>query len=98
MSMNRRNFLRLLAAGIVGHELDIDRMLWVPGAKKILLPSKLGLSTAQIISSEMERIIPTIHTLFEKDDMFYQTIGRRSVISPERSIRVPLIIRPGENA
>jgi hypothetical protein len=39
MFMNRRKFLQSLAAGIIAsHELDIDRLLWVPGQKKIFLP------------------------------------------------------------
>lgn len=40
--MNRRDFLRGLltvAAGSVSGQLDIDRLLWVPGEKKIFIPS-----------------------------------------------------------
>lgn len=44
MNLNRRNFLRLLALGVVGHELDIDRLLWVPGSKTIFIPSKAQIS------------------------------------------------------
>lgn len=37
--MDRRGFLRALAAGTLGaaaHTLDVDRLLWVPGAKAIV--------------------------------------------------------------
>jgi hypothetical protein len=40
--VNRRGFLAALgtlAAGTVAHELDLDKLLWRPGAKKIFLPS-----------------------------------------------------------
>lgn len=40
--MNRRGFLRAFLAGTVGlvagAELDLDKLLWVPGAKTIFLP------------------------------------------------------------
>jgi len=36
--MQRRNFLRLLTLGVTGHVLDLDKFLWVPGAKKIFIP------------------------------------------------------------
>lgn len=38
--MNRREFIKLLALGVVGQELDIDRLLWVPGQKTIFLPTQ----------------------------------------------------------
>lgn len=39
MTTSRREFLRLLASSTLAHTLDIDKLLWVPGAKKIFLPS-----------------------------------------------------------
>ena len=79
MSLNRRNFLRLLALGVVGHELDLDRLLWVPGEKTIFIPSEIhmGMTTSQIVMIELERILPKIRTLFEKDDIFYSVITRK---------------------
>lgn len=35
--MDRRHLLRLLASGLLGSTLDVDRLLWVPGAKRIFL-------------------------------------------------------------
>lgn len=37
--MDRRSFLRLLGMGAIGAAtLDVERLLWVPGAKTIFLP------------------------------------------------------------
>jgi hypothetical protein len=37
--MNRRTFLSLLSAGAFGAmTLDVDKLLWTPGAKTIFLP------------------------------------------------------------
>lgn len=38
--MNRRQFLRNLAIlGVASHELDIERLLWVPNHKTIFVPT-----------------------------------------------------------
>jgi hypothetical protein len=37
--MNRRAFLGLSSAALAAYTLDPDRLLWVPGAKTILLPT-----------------------------------------------------------
>ncbi len=40
--MDRRGFLRWLggtaAGAVAAHTLDVDKLLWVPGAKKIFIP------------------------------------------------------------
>ena len=72
MSLTRRDFLQLFALGVVGHELDLDRLLWVPGEKTIFLPTNPTISLSQIVAIELERILPKIVTLFERDDMFYR--------------------------
>lgn len=88
--VNRRAFLRILALGVVGHELDIDRLLWVPGSKKIFLPSK-GLTESQIIALELARIAPKIATLFERDSTFYTLINKRELpLVSSRDMRIPL--------
>ncbi len=54
--MNRRGFLKWLAAGtaaIVGAgEIDVDRLLWVPGEKTIFLPPEKKL----VDGAEAQRI------------------------------------------
>lgn len=88
--MNRRQLLKLLALGIVGHTLDIDRLLWVPGQKKIFLPTG-GISYASIIEAELARITPKIKTLFERDDVFYNTFRTGKFLSGRgHEIRIPL--------
>src|SRR5438128_2445949 len=51
---------------------------------------------SQVVALELERVIPKIRVLFERDDKFYATIQKRDVerIS-NRQMRVPLELRPG---
>jgi hypothetical protein len=42
--MNRRHLLKLLLTGAAGHVLDVDKILWVPGAKTFFLPPEKILS------------------------------------------------------
>lgn len=37
--MDRRFFIDLVSSGVIGYSLDIDKLLWVPGKKKIFIPS-----------------------------------------------------------
>jgi hypothetical protein len=76
--MNRRELLKLIALGIVGHELDIDRLLWIPGQKTIFIPPETkSLTLSQIVDLEMKRMLPYVKQMFERDDMFYRAISRR---------------------
>jgi hypothetical protein len=85
--MNRRQLLKLLGLGVIGHTLDVDRLLWVPGAKKIFIPeprNHVFFSEAQIIAIELERVLPKVKELFERDIYFFQNlklVGRISNIS-----------------
>lgn len=36
--MNRRDFLKYLLATPIAAELDVEKLLWVPGEKKIFIP------------------------------------------------------------
>lgn len=76
--MNRRDFIRLLSMGTAGLELDLDRLLWVPGEKKIFLiqQPKLPLNVNQIILEELQRIQPFLNSLFEQDDRFYEALSK----------------------
>ena len=91
--MNRRELLKLILSGVIGHTLDVDRLLWVPGAKKIFIPSGKTLSMSAIVAMEMERILPKVRELFERDDMFYTEIyKKKTTLISSRPMRVPLII------
>jgi len=92
--MKRREFLKLLGTGVaglvVGSELDLDRLLWVPNTKKIFLPSRTGLTESQIIAAEFERIVPHIQRLFERDNLFYQVLDGGMHIRADRDFRIPI--------
>lgn len=75
--MERRQFLKLLLSGVAGHTLDIDRLLWIPEQKTIFLPSNPGLSMAEILAIELERLVPKIRELFNRDDKFYASLAKR---------------------
>lgn len=51
---------------------------------------------SQVAALELERVIPKIRVLFERDDKFYSNIQKRDVEKiSNRQMRVPLEIRPG---
>jgi hypothetical protein len=51
---------------------------------------------SQVTALELERVIPKIRVLFERDDRFFANIKKRDVeVISQRLMRVPLEIRPG---
>jgi hypothetical protein len=51
---------------------------------------------ANVNALELERVIPKIRVLFERDDKFYANIQKREVEKiSNRQMRVPLELRPG---
>ena len=51
---------------------------------------------ANVSASELEKVLPKIRTLFERDDKFYAKIKKREPISvSNRQARIPLELRPG---
>lgn len=90
--MDRRHFLKLIALGVVGHELDLDRLLWIPGQKKIFIPPQ-GVSISEIVAVELERLIPKLRGLFERDDYFYRVLQKQDalIISGELKKRREII-------
>jgi hypothetical protein len=62
--------------GVIGHELDTDRLLWIPGQKTIFLPSTsiTGISWSEILRTEMDRYASRINELFERDCLFYAAL------------------------
>lgn len=56
----------------------------------------MALVEAQVTALELERVIPKIRTLFDRDDKFYANIKKRDVEKiSNRQMRVPLELRPG---
>ena len=51
---------------------------------------------ADVAAVELERVIPKVRTVFERDDKFYSTIRKRPAEKvSNRQMRVPLELRPG---
>jgi hypothetical protein len=51
---------------------------------------------AQIAATELEKVLPKIRVVFERDDKFYANIKKRDVEKiSHRQMRVPLELRPG---
>jgi hypothetical protein len=51
---------------------------------------------AQVAGTELEKVIPKVRVLFERDDKFYSNIKKRDVEKiSNRQMRIPLEIRPG---
>jgi len=55
-----------------------------------------ALTEVQVEGLELERVIPKIRVVFERDDKFYSNIKKRDVQKiSNRQMRVPLELRPG---
>jgi hypothetical protein len=51
---------------------------------------------SQVAALELERVVPKVRVLFERDDKFYANIKKRDVEKiSHRQMRVPLELRPG---
>jgi hypothetical protein len=56
----------------------------------------MALTDSQVTALELERVIPKVRTVFERDDKFYSHIKKRDVeVISNRQMRVPLELRPG---
>jgi hypothetical protein len=50
----------------------------------------------QVAALELERVLPQVPTLFDRDDTFYSQIDRRPAeVVSNRNMRIPLGLRPG---
>lgn len=81
--LNRRAFLRILALGVVSQTFDVERFLWVPGAKTIFIPdayTRTHVSMADIVAMEMELMVPKLRSLFERDDVFFKLLKKNEPI------------------
>lgn len=56
----------------------------------------MAVTENQVVALELERVLPKIQTLFERDDLFFAHIKKRDVEKiSNRQMRIPLEIRPG---
>lgn len=73
IKMKRRDFLRFLLTTPLAYELDVEKLLWIPGEKTIFIPSS-SLSYDNIILAELQNVVPKLRVLFEKDVTFWRTV------------------------
>jgi hypothetical protein len=51
---------------------------------------------SMVVATELERVLPNVPTLFDRDDVFYSAIEKRPVeVISARDMRIPLELRPG---
>jgi len=52
----------------------------------------------QVVGTELERVIPKVPALFDRDDVFYSSLEKRPVeVISSRDMRIPLELRPNGN-
>ncbi len=55
-----------------------------------------AVNESQVVALELEKVLPKVQTVFERDDKFYANIKKRNVeVMSYRQMRVPLELRPG---
>ncbi len=77
--MKRRDFLRFLLTTPLTYELDVEKLLWVPGEKTIFIPPPVSLNYHSlnyhdIMMAELYSVTPKLRFLFERDILFYRKI------------------------
>ena len=56
--MDRRTFITLLSAGAIGNlALDPEKLLWVPGAKKIFIPPPCDADMLRLLDAKMREAV-----------------------------------------
>jgi hypothetical protein len=100
MASTRREFFKFVAMGVAAYIQDPELLLWQPGNKKIFIISPpTGVTMSEVIALEMERIIPRIRDLFERDDLFYQALksSKNNIVATGGQMaRIPLIVTDGD--
>lgn len=92
--IDRRSFLRHLLSLPIAATLDVEKLLWIP-KPIITIP---GLTVSQITAIKLNRLLPKLKYLFDRDDTFYTLLSkdRTEIVSPDRRFRIPLIIELGK--
>lgn len=55
-----------------------------------------AVTESQVVALELEKVIPKVQTVFEREDKFYANIKKRNVeVVSYRQMRIPLELRPG---
>lgn len=74
--MDRRQFIKLIASSAVAaYALDPDKLLWVPGEKKIFIPpAKRLIYASELLESELNSFGVAVRDLSEFHSFFYNVI------------------------
>jgi hypothetical protein len=80
-----------MLASAAASYVDYEQLLWVPGEKTIFLPSH-SMSEAQIVGAAIDAIANKL-----RDALFWALLDKHNFNQQisERTMRVPLQIRPG---
>jgi hypothetical protein len=56
----------------------------------------MAVTDSNVVALELERVLPKVQTLFERDDKFFSNIQKKNVEQiSNRAMRIPLELRPG---
>lgn len=85
MAIDRRKFLQILGGSTASlYALDLDKLLWVPGGKKIFLPPEQRLIYAsEVAMSQWEHTVNIIRELYNKDNLLYKMIVDNPIYNHE---------------
>jgi len=74
--MTRRDLLKFF---LITPFIDYEKLLWIPGEKKIFVLNKPVLNETQLLAMELEKLIPGLSQLFKRDNAFYESIRNARV-------------------
>lgn len=74
--MERRKFLQILGGSAVSlYAFDLDKLLWVPGAKTIILPPEKRLIYAsEVAAAEWDHFLGVMKETYLSDNLLYKIV------------------------
>ena len=74
--INRRDFVKILSGSAASlYAFDLDKLLWVPGEKKIFLPPEQRLIYAsEIALAEWNHVMGVLKDIYNSDNLLYKII------------------------
>ena len=82
MKLNRRQFIQAISAGTAAALVfDPEKLLWVPGAKKIFIPPPRQLIWSSVIPmSEFQHNLELIRNLPISDKFLYEIVETENLV------------------
>src|SRR5262245_25500931 len=95
--MNRRDFLKILSASSAALVLDPEKLLWVPGEKKIFLPPDEVLMThTTILEGALGLYHDIVKEVFRQDPLFFKAVHKgRTQINHSQAIHLYQLVKRG---